>query len=199
MLTSITPLGERGRHRRWASTATWYVIGSTLGGLAIGALAGLIGAGLAQLDLSPSVWLIAAAAVCLVAAGWDSSGSRPPSWKRQVDETWLPRYRGWVIGGGFGAQLGFGVVTIVSSTSVYAALLLAALTTSFWGGLAIGATFGLARALPLLTVRGVQTNEALAALHRRVGTMAPLVRRSTVGVLGLAAAVLVATALVTGS
>jgi sulfite exporter TauE/SafE len=198
MLTSITPLGERGRNRRWASTASWYVIGSTLGGLAIGALAGLIGLGLSQLRWSSTVWVITAAVVCLVAGLWDASGRRPPSWKRQVDETWLPRYRGWVIGGGFGAQLGFGLVTIVSSASVYAALLLAALTTSFWGGLAVGAAFGLARALPLLTVRRVRTNPALAALHRRVNVIAPLARRATVAVLGLAAAALVASALVTG-
>ena len=32
MLTSITPLGERGRRRRWGLTTAWYVPGSTAGG-----------------------------------------------------------------------------------------------------------------------------------------------------------------------
>ena len=32
-----------------------------------------------------------------------------------VHEQWLTRYRGWVYGVGFGAQLGFGLVTIITS------------------------------------------------------------------------------------
>jgi sulfite exporter TauE/SafE len=195
MLTSITPLGERGRNRRWRSTASWYVLGSVLGGAMMGALAGLLALGLGTADPASTVLTFVAAAVCLLAAVWDVSGRRPPSWKRQVDETWLGRYRGWVIGGGFGAQLGFGVATIVSTSAVYAALLLAVLTTSFWAALGIGAAFGLARALPLLTVRRISTNEALASLHRKVSVLAPIARRATVGVLGLAAIALTAGAL----
>jgi sulfite exporter TauE/SafE len=198
MLTSITPLGERGRNRRWGYTVSWYVIGGALGGALLGGLAGLVALALGQLSPASRVLMFVAAGVCLAAALWDASGRRPPSWKRQVDETWLPRYRGWVIGGGFGAQLGFGVATIVSSAAVYAALLLAVLTTSFWGALGIGTAFGLVRALPLLSVRGVRTNEALASLHRRVSVMAPVASRVTVGVLGLASAALAASALVSG-
>ena len=44
MLTSITPLGERGHRRRWAPTAACYVAGSTLGGAIAGAGAALVGA-----------------------------------------------------------------------------------------------------------------------------------------------------------
>jgi sulfite exporter TauE/SafE len=195
MLTSITPLGERGRNRRWRSTASWYVLGSVLGGAVIGALAGLLALVLGAADPASNVLTFVAAVVCLVAAVWDVSGRRPPSWKRQVDETWLGRYRGWVIGSGFGAQLGFGVATIVSTAAVYATLLLAVLTTSFWAALGIGAAFGLARALPLLTVRRILTNEALASLHRKVSVLAPVARRTTVGVLGLTAVALTAGAL----
>jgi sulfite exporter TauE/SafE len=196
MLTSITPLGERGRDRRWRTTASWYGLGSVLGGALMGAFAGLLALALGASGPASKVLTFVAAGVCLVAAAWDASGRRPPSWKRQVDETWLGRYRGWVIGGGFGAQLGFGVATIVSSAAVYAALLLAVLTTSFWAALVIGAAFGLARAVPLLSVRRILTNEALASLHRRVSILAPLAGRITVGVLGLAAAALTAAALV---
>ena len=196
MLTSITPLGERGRHRRWPSTASWYVLGSTLGGAALGALAGLLALVIGAFGPASRSLTFVAAAVCVIAALWDLTGRRPPSWKRQVDETWLGRYRGWVIGAEFGAQLGFGVATIVSSAAVYAALLLAVLTTSFWGALAIGTTFGVVRSLPLLTARRVQTNDALAALHRRVAVLTQPARRATIGVLGLAAAALVILALV---
>jgi sulfite exporter TauE/SafE len=195
MLTSITPLGERGRNRRWGSTASWYVIGSAFGGALLGALVGLAALAVGVANPSSKVLTLVAAAICLLAAAWDASGRRPRSWKRQVDETWLPRYRGWVIGAGFGVQLGFGVATIVTSAAVYAALLLAVLTTSFWGALAVGTVFGLARALPLLSSRSVHTNQALAALHRRVSTIAPLASRATIGVLALAAAALTASAL----
>jgi hypothetical protein len=195
MLTSITPLGERGRNRRWGLTTAWYLVGSTCGGAAIGAIAGALAEGLSQLGLATRAALLVGALGCLVAAVSDARGVRPPSRRRQVDESWLPRYRGWVVGGGFGLQLGFGVVTIVSSASVYAAVLLAVLTGSFWGGLAVGATFGLLRALPLLTVRRVRSNEALAALYRRVSAIAPRARLATVGVLGAAATALAAAAL----
>ena len=195
MLTSITPLGERGRNRRWTSTVTWYVSGSTLGGAAIGAVAGALATVVGRLDPSPTVAGSLAAAVCLVAAAWDLRGARPRSWRRQVDETWLGRYRGWVIGGGFGLQLGFGVVTIITTASVYAMLALAVLTGSFWAALAIGTTFGLARALPLLTARRVRSNETLAGLHRRVAALAAPVRRATVSLLAVAAAGLLAFAI----
>jgi sulfite exporter TauE/SafE len=192
MLTSITPLGERGRRRRWSLTTAWYLLGSTAGGAALGALTGAIAFGAGKLSAGPRVLVIVAALACAAAALTDARGIRLPSWRRQVDEDWLQRYRGWVVGGGFGIQLGFGLVTIVSSASVYAALALAVLTGSFWGAVAIGTTFGLVRALPLLTVRGVQSGEALAALHRRVNAIAPRARTVTVTVLAAGALALAA-------
>jgi hypothetical protein len=95
-----------------------------------------------------------------------------------------------VIGAGFGAQLGFGVLTIVTSASVYAMLLLAVLTSSFWGGLAVGATFGVIRALPLLAARRVHAQQALVGLHRRVSAAASPVRRATIALLAAAAVAL---------
>jgi sulfite exporter TauE/SafE len=187
MLTSITPLGERGRNRRWALTTFWYRLGSTRGGAAIGAVAGALAAALDQASPASNVLLALAAAACLIAALWDMRGINPPSWRRQVDEQWLDRYRGWVIGAGFGAQLGFGVLTIVTSASVYAMLLLGVLTSSFWGGLAVGATFGLVRALPLLAAHRVHAQQALLALHRRVSAAALPVRRVTIALLAAAA------------
>jgi sulfite exporter TauE/SafE len=195
MLTSITPLGERGRNRRWSLTTAWYLAGSTLGGAAVGALAGAFAVAVSQAPASSRALLIVAALVCAAAALTDARGRRPPSWHRQVDETWLQRYRGWVVGGGFGIQLGFGVVTIVTSASVYAALLLAVLTGSFWAAVAIGTTFGLLRAMPLLAARGVRSGEALAALHRAVNAIAPRARAVTVWALAAGALALAATAM----
>jgi MFS family permease len=194
MLTSITPLGERGRRRRWGLTTAWYVLGSTAGGAAVGVLAGALAVAVSGLSMAPRALVVIGALACAAAAVSDARGRRLPSWRRQVDETWLQRYRGWVVGGGFGIQLGFGLVTIVSSASVYAALALAVLTGSFWAAVAVGTTFGFVRALPLLTVHRVRSADALASLHRRVNAIAPRARLSTVAVLAGGALVLGAVA-----
>ena len=164
MLSSISPLGERARHSRWWLTTTAYLLGSLAGGLTVGGLAALLGA-LLPTAVRTSRWTLAVvAAVLLVGLVVDLRNRRSvPSWRRQVDEQWLTRYRGWVYGIGFGAQLGFGLVTIVTSTTTYAAVLLAALTGHLGAGLAIGATFGVVRALPsLLMARVVDRTD----LHR---------------------------------
>jgi len=43
MLGSITPLGERGRGSRWGVTVSAYLMGSAVGGAALGAMLGWIG------------------------------------------------------------------------------------------------------------------------------------------------------------
>ena len=40
----------------------------------------------------------------------------------KVNERWLDEYRGWVYGLGYGAQLGVGVTTVVSSAGTYVAM-----------------------------------------------------------------------------
>lgn len=196
MLASITPLGERGRNNRFARTATAYVIGSTLGGLAIGALAGALGWLAAPSSRTAAVFVVA---VSLAAAAADLSlgGLRLPTVHRQVNEDWLTAYRGWVYGLGFGFQLGLGVVTIVTTAAVYAALADAVLTGSVWGGLAIGATFGLVRGLAVFAGARIVRLDQLTRLHRRFAALARPASLATVGVeilvAGAAAAAIVAT------
>ena len=186
MLSSITPLGERSHGRRWHTTASWYVAGSSAGGAAVGWLAGLLGS---FANLPPAAAAALGTAVCLAAAGADVLlGARSlPSWRRQVNENWLVGYRAWVVGGGFGLQLGAGVVT---SASTYAVFALAGLTTSAIAGGMIGATFGLARSLPVLVTRSSTTPPALGRLHAALAAWARPVRTGTVTVLCLGSVVL---------
>src|SRR4051794_12975770 len=100
MLASITPLGERGRGRRWGRTVGAYLVASVVGGAALGAVAGGIG------GLLGGAPLVGVAVVAGVAAVADLFVARLPGPRRQVDERWLVRYRGWVYAAGFGAQLG---------------------------------------------------------------------------------------------
>lgn len=162
MLSSISPLGERARHSRWWVTTSAYLVGSLAGGLALGGLAGLVGQ-VVPTAARTSHWSLGVLALlCFAGLVVDLRGAQSvPSWRRQVDERWLTAYRGWVYGLGFGVQLGFGLVTIITSTSTYAAVLLAALSGQVGAGVAIGGTFGLVRAVPALLMARVQDRRRL--------------------------------------
>lgn len=181
MLTSINPLGQRGRGHRWGPAASLLITGSVVGGLTTGLVLGALGS-----LLSPPLWVGAAA--CLVALLLDLVG-RVPTGRRQVDEDWLTRYRMWVYSSGFGWQLGTGVVTIVTSAATYAWLALLVVAGLPWAVVG-GAVFGLVRALPMLLVRTVDTPDALRDLARRVEGGRTVAHWTTVGVLGLAAGAL---------
>ena len=187
MLTSITPLGERGRGNRWGVTTTAYAVGCALGGATTGAVLGSVGALLPALPV-----LVLAGAACLLAAAADLSPGRLPLGRRQVDERWLGRYRGWVYGLGFGYQLGLGVVTVVTSAATPAVLAVALLTQAPEAGALVGLVFGSARVLPALLVRGVDTPDRLRELARRLERHSAAASRTTVAVLAAGGAVLLA-------
>jgi sulfite exporter TauE/SafE len=186
MLASIHPLGERARHNRWGVTVTAFVVGSAAGGVALGAALGALGQGV---GVGGRPALVAAVTVTLIAAGADVAGRDRlwPTVRRQVNDEWMTEYRGWIYGMGFGFQLGLGLVTIVTSAAVHAVVMLAFLTGSATGGALVGLVFGLARALPVLALRGVDGPDRLFGFHRRFQALALPVRRG-------GAAVLVATA-----
>jgi hypothetical protein len=178
MLASITPLGERARRQRWSWTAGSYLMSSTVAagvlGLALGSLGALAPA-------APRVRLLLLGAGLLLALGFEVTGRRPPSWRRQVDVSWLRRYRGWVYGAGFGAQLGLGVVTIVTSASLYAVVLAELVSGRAWAGAAIGACFGVARGAPLLLTARTRRPAQLRVLLRRTVALARAGRVSVIG------------------
>ena len=192
MLASINPLGERARRTRFGRTMGWYLVASTVGGAVSGAAAGALGMVLHVLvepsDLAVGVAVVV---VCLAGLAFDVPlpGLRLPTVHRQVNENWLARYRGWVYGTGFGFQLGLGVATIVTSATVYVALLLALLTGSWWGGAIVGATFGLVRALPLLAMRRVEDPAGIRRVLRQAAAWAGRARMAALGCLGMVAAV----------
>ena len=179
MLSSISPLVERAPGTRWRRLAGSYLIGSVIGGAVLGAALGWVG-DLLRLRDSWLALAAATAAVALVAALVDLAG-RVPSRHRQVDETWLTTYRDWVIGTGFGVQLGFGAVTIVTSASTYLTWWFEAASSSPVAGALIGGCFGLARALPLLGMSGVRDPATLRRRNAAVVTALPLARRLAIG------------------
>jgi len=187
MLSSISPFGERARASSWWLTTTAYVISSVLGGLVLGLLVSSLGALVPERwRWSPAAFLVAAL-LLLVGLALDLrvGGLSLPAWRRQVDVAWIGRYRGWVVGLGYGAQLGFGLVTIVTSSTTYAVVVLALLSGTPWAGALVGAVFGLVRAVPLVLIAGVDTREKLWATLRGVEFRARTAE--TVARVGLAA------------
>src|SRR6188472_3985681 len=152
MLSTITPIGERGRNHRYASTATWFVLGAVLGGATLGLGAAILAAGVGALGLSPEAALGATAvlAAVTVASDLNLGGFRLPSHTRQVNESWLDEFRSWVYGGGFGWQIGVGLATYVTTAAVYLMIAMAALTADPLIAFALMTGFGLVRGLAVL-------------------------------------------------
>lgn len=188
MLASIHPLGERARNSRFGLTACFYAAGSLAGGLATGAALGWVGAAILP-DLSGRSVAAITLTLAVVGVIVDAAGLQLPTWQRQVNEDWLTTYRSWVYGAGFGFQLGMGLVTIVASAAIYLTFALALVAGSWQLGAVFGAVFGLARALPILTVSHVTTVDRLRRLHRRMQDLAPLARRGAVAAQAMTALV----------
>jgi MFS family permease len=182
MLSTITPLSERGRGHRFGPVGLWFVAGAALGGLALGALGALGTLVVAAVEPTATQAAVAAGIVLLVAATWDADLLRPalPHHRRQVDEEWLDRFRPWVYGGGFGVQIGTGLATYIMTTAVYAVVMLAALTGRPLAAFGVGLAFGTTRGLAVFASRRCTTFERLSAFHRRFASLATPVRLSTI-------------------
>jgi|ERR1700733_5613086 hypothetical protein len=162
MLASITPLGERGRHSRWGITVGAFLLGATAAAAAAGAALGALGSVVLPAQ-PPLAVLLAAIAIAIV---FDALPRAVPGPRRQVDERWLDRYRGWVYGLGYGAQLGLGVTTIVSSAATYVVLVAAFLTASAPAGAVVVGCFGAVRGVTPLAAAGVRSQRRLLEFHR---------------------------------
>jgi len=198
MLSTITPLSEGGRGHSYRSTAAWFILGSTMGGVTVGAVMALGTGGVDGLHPAPATLGGLAVAAALVAAASDSGivGVRLPVHRRQVNERWLDHYRPWVYGAGFGWQIGNGVSTYITTGAVYLMIVLAALTTVPMVALVVGTAFGLVRGLAVLMTRHLGDPNALRSFHRRFTAAGPRVDR---GVIAVEVAVAAVAAVAAGS
>jgi hypothetical protein len=190
MLSTITPLAERSRRRRWGVTATWFVAGASVGGACLGAIGALAAVVVGSLGSNPTAALVAAAVACVVAAAMDLGvvGPELPHHRRQVDERWLDQYRGWVYGFAFGVQIGNGLATYIMTAAVYLTVVLAGLTGAPLVALGVGLLFGLTRGLTILLGFRLTTPERVRSFHARFEARRGAVRAATIA-FELAAAV----------
>src|SRR5690349_16162079 len=124
MLSSITPLGERGRGSHWGVTVAFFIAASTAAGAGLGWLLGALGSvAVAGIPGDARIAILAGATAVGLLFDLGVGGMRLPTVRRQVNENWLGAFRGWVYGAGFGLQLGLGAATIVTTSAVYLTLL----------------------------------------------------------------------------
>jgi hypothetical protein len=184
MLATITPLSELGRGHRYRTTATWFVVGSVVGGVTLGSVAAALTVGVDVLHLTARESIVAAFAATALAvlSDLDLGGFHLPVHHRQVNERWLDRFRPWVYGAGFGWQVGSGLATYIMTAAVYLMIGLSALTGMPWFALGVGAAFGLVRGLSVLLGRRITSPQTLSAFHRRFFAFGPTLGRCTVAV-----------------
>jgi hypothetical protein len=168
MLSTITPLGEAGRGNRFRTTASWFILGATLGGAVLGLGAALLAAIVGAAGLSANGALAVAAALAAISAIADAGlfGLHVPYHRRQVNELWLDDYRPWVYGGGFGFQIGLGFATYIMTSALVLLVALAALTGEPLVALGLGTLFGFARGLGVLPGARLTNPIKLAEFHR---------------------------------
>jgi MFS family permease len=168
MLSTITPITEQARGRRYAATVPWYLLGAVAGGATLGGVAALVSMPVGAVDI-PEMTVFAVIglfAVVSIFSDLGVKGFRLPRHGRQVDRLWLDHYRSWVYGTGFGWQIGVGLATYIVTTAVYLTVLIAVLTGSPLQALTIGLVFGGVRGLAIFLGAGATTLEWLHALHR---------------------------------
>lgn len=186
MLSTVTPFSEQARGSSFRATATWFVLGATVGGATLGLAMALLALGVGSLHLTPLTSGLLALAAALVAVISDSGVARVvlPYHRRQVNERWLDQYRPWVYGSGFGWQIGCGVATYITTAAVYLMVVLGILAASPSGALTVGAAFGLFRGLAVLLTARLKTPIDLRAFHRRFMAVGPAVNRAVIVVEG---------------
>ena len=190
MLSTFTPLSERGRGRRYWMTATWFIVGAALGGAALGGISALGAAIIGALgtQYSHSMLFILGALFALGSAiDFGALGPALPHHPRQVDETWLRQFRRWFTAGGFGIQIGFGLATYIMTTGVYLTMLIGALSGSPLLAFFTGLGFGVVRGALVLTGSRITSSERLLAFHRRLESLREPFRRITAATLAACA------------
>ena len=188
MLSSITPVTETARGHRYRATVGFFMVGAVAGGALVGAAAGLgsivvgtVGPGAGTRTALLAVAALVGAVVDAGFAPW-----RTPFLRRQVNEDWLSGFRAWVYGGGFGFQIGTGVLTYVMTTAVFLAIAAAVLTGTAWQAVAVMTVFGLVRGSAIFLGAGAHSFPELQQLHRRLEAWREPIRRLTIGTLGAA-------------
>jgi hypothetical protein len=152
MISVIMPLGQRQRSSTfWLARGASYIVASTVAGALVGAGVGWLGS-LARLVVPFAAVLVVVVLLAIAYALHESGILQLPRPERrwQVPNAWAVR---WPILGvvAFGLTIGAGIFTFIPFTSFYVLLAWELLLANPWAGALLGAAYGLARGLPVIT------------------------------------------------
>ncbi len=172
MVETISPVVHGGNRRRYWSSILLHALGATSSaaafGAALGALGGLLGAPWGRAGL---ISLAAIAALYLLREAFGVRVPLPQA-RRQVPEWWRTFFSPEVAAFLYGLGLGIGWLTFVSFGSYVAVTAGAFLSGDPLLGLAIGAPFGLARAVSVTLNAGPPTPQRVARVVERLESIA---------------------------
>ena len=95
-----------------------------------------------------------------------------PIHPRQVNETWLRRFRAWAYASGFGWQIGTGFATYIMTGAVYLTAVAGVVSGEPLAALGIGVTFGFVRGLCVLAAARATDPARLQRLHTTIERLA---------------------------
>lgn len=173
MLSTITPLGERGRTTSYASSAAWFIVGASAGGASLGIIVSLLSqlVWMARLPDTGALATISVFGLVTAASDLRIRGRALPFHRRQVNELWLDRFRPWVYASSFGWQIGFGLATYVTTAAIYLMIVVGIVAASPVAAFASAVVFGLVRGLAVLLGHNVTTTARLVSFHARLDAL----------------------------
>ncbi|MEI6701534.1 MAG: hypothetical protein WCL38_07260, partial [Actinomycetota bacterium] len=156
MLSTITPIAEKLRGHSFLVTASWFVLGSVVGGASLGSLCvlGAVVVHLLGFGVTFTMWVAGLVALVALLADGKVRGIRLPVIPRQVNEQWVDRYRPIVYAAGFGWQIGAGFATYVMTAANYVLVAIAISSGSPMTAFALCVLFGFARGTGILISSG---------------------------------------------
>ena len=168
MLSTITPMSERARHRRYWGSVAWFLAGAGVGGATLGAGMGVGSWLYRQVGMGTSWSAVIAILAAMVSLAADARlwGFHLPDHPRQVDATWVARFRPWAYAGGFGWQLGTGVSTYVMTNATYVVIAVGIVAVPPATALVLGLVYGACRGATILVGATVTSPARLRAVHR---------------------------------
>lgn len=187
MVETITPVVYGGRGR-WAVAVGVHVAAAALTAAAFGAALGWAGSALGAPFGRAGTAFVALAALVYAAGTWPGVSVPVPALRRQVPDWWRTFYPPMVTSFLYGAGLGIGFLTFLSTGALAVVSLAAVLSGSAAAGAVLVGMFGATRGLSALTARRVRTSRDGRDLVER------LAARSQAARLGAAAASLTAVA-----
>ncbi len=190
MLSTLTPMSERARGHKYLVTLSWYVLGSTVGGLIMGSMVGLLGLVVEQISFSHSqaVGISGLACVVCVLSDWPGVSFKLPTHTRQVNEDWIDHYRVFVYAGGFGLQIGSGYATYITTAGVYLTGVLAVLSGSALRAIVMGIGFGMVRGISILLAGRLESPGELVSFHRffdQAGSVAQVITQTAMAIVAV--------------